>query len=233
MLAKQKLIKRARAELPPEDFPKFVEVMKSVVSAESSDVAVHESMKTLAKLCKIEKRGVGPSTLWAAIGIGLTLKDAAKKAYDAFEEKAKRRMEEKTTRRFRLVQSQSPQPPPPSQKKYRHWYFRTHGETVQTARWFRTEDKHQNQHLISSPQSRRRKPLVTTAKPPCATDRSSRPSAATLRVTSVSTPSLRASPRKRQTTIKTTKTLVPSSSDVFQTHHQEEFEENVLLVIDT
>ena len=80
MLAKQKLVKRARAELPPEDFPKFVEVMKSVVSADSSDVALHESMKTLAKLCKIEKRGVGPSTLWAAIGTSLALKDAAKKS---------------------------------------------------------------------------------------------------------------------------------------------------------
>ena len=79
----------------------------------SSDM-VHESMKTLAKLCKIEKRGIGPSTLWAAIGIGLTLKDAAKKAYDAFEEKAKRRMEEKTTA-IPLVQSS--QPPPPSPRK--------------------------------------------------------------------------------------------------------------------
>ena len=115
MLAKQKLIKRARAELPPEDFPKFVEAMKNTVSVESSDTVVHESMKTLAKLCKIEKRGIGPSTLWAAIGIGLTLKDAAKKAYDAFEEKAKRRMEEKTTA-IPLVQSSQPPLPSPPKK---------------------------------------------------------------------------------------------------------------------
>jgi hypothetical protein len=120
MLAKQKLVKRARAELPPEDFPKFVEVMKSAVSADSSDVALHESMKTLAKLCKIEKRGVGPSTLWAAIGTSLALKDAAKKAYDGFEENAKRKMAEKTTTTAAatavtippLVQSSQPPPPP-------------------------------------------------------------------------------------------------------------------------
>ena len=122
MLAKQKLVKRARAELPPEDFPKFVEVMKSAVSADSSDVALHESMKTLAKLCKIEKRGVGPSTLWAAIGTSLALKDAAKKAYDEFEENAKRKMAEKKTTTTTttatattippLVQSSQPPPPP-------------------------------------------------------------------------------------------------------------------------
>ena len=123
MLAKQKLVKRARAELPLEDFPKFVEVMKSAVSADSSDVALHESMKTLAKLCKIEKRGVGPSTLWAAIGTSLALKDAAKKAYDEFEENAKRKMAEKTTTTTAATAAaipplvQSPQPPPPPKTK--------------------------------------------------------------------------------------------------------------------
>jgi len=95
ILAKQKLVKRARAELPPEDFPKFIEAIKTTVSAESSDAALHESMKMLAKLCKIEKRGVDPSTLWAAIGTGLALKDGAKKAYEGFEKNAKQKLEEK------------------------------------------------------------------------------------------------------------------------------------------
>ena len=62
-------------------------------------------------------------------------------------------------------------------------------------------------HLKLRKKLQKRKPLATIAKPPSATGLSNRSSAATLPVTSASTPSSRKAarkPRKRQTTIKTT-----------------------------
>ena len=49
MLAKQKLIKRARAELPPEDFPKFVEAMKNTASC---GVAGYHGARVHEKHCR-------------------------------------------------------------------------------------------------------------------------------------------------------------------------------------
>jgi len=120
-LAKQKLVKRARAELPPEDFPKFIEAMKNTLSSDSSESVLSESLKTLAKLCKIDKRGVGPSTLWAALGNGLTFKEAVKKAYDIEGENAKQKLEERnkeataavTTATSSIVAAAIPQQPLP------------------------------------------------------------------------------------------------------------------------
>ena len=181
---------------------------------------VHESMKnTAAKLCKIEKRGIGPSTLWAAIGIGLTLKDAAKKAYDAFEEKAKRRMEEKTTA-IPLVQSS--QPPPPLAKKVSTLVFS--GRMARPSKPRDGSELKINTKTSTASSKRRRKPPVTTARPLCATDRSNLHLAPLFAVISVSIASLQR--------VHNGAKLWPLS-DVFQTHHQEEFEENVLLVIDT
>ena len=221
MLAKQKLVKRARAELPPEDFPKFVEVMKSVVSADSSDVALHESMKTLAKLCKIEKRGVGPSTLWAAIGTSLALKDAAKKAYRRVrgeretengrkQRRRRRRQQQRFHRSYNhrnllLLQNRKSTPASKissdaSRDRQKKIPFRENSNRV--------SPPNLPPHLKLRKKQQKRKPLATIAKPPSATGLSNRSSAATLPVTSASTPSSRKAaqkPRKRQTTIKTTR----------------------------
>ena len=104
-----------------------------------------------------------------------------------------------------------PQPPPPPKPKIVSTpkIFSDASRDRQKEDWFgrtQIEYKHQTSLLISSVRKKqqKRKPLATIAKPLCATDLSNRSSAATLRVISVSRKAAQ-KPRKRQTTIKTTR----------------------------